>query len=258
MPKENLVLVHSFPTNSILLSGLIHFLQDHFEVYPVDLPGFISTNPPLRRISLDTLSHSLHNQIEKLELPHYIVAGISFGFWVATNSKLSRACRGIIAIEPYIDVRCLNKQRISLSKRFFYNAITRLILFLHLEHVIWNSRLWKHHYLGLSGYKARRSKLIHREIDPRTFFAVANLLLANHTKCTLHQLPHVLIINPEDLTLDTNYITNYFKNHSWQTLILKNKIGHYPRKVTKQYFQKKISKNDIERIYHFFNSHSKG
>src|SRR5262245_1413182 len=36
MTKEKLILVHSFPTNSILLSGLTDYLSDYLEVYWID------------------------------------------------------------------------------------------------------------------------------------------------------------------------------------------------------------------------------
>lgn len=48
MKKENLVLLHSFPTNSILLSGYIEYLSDYF----IDLPGFTKVVPPTLRNTL--------------------------------------------------------------------------------------------------------------------------------------------------------------------------------------------------------------
>src|SRR3989338_8142785 len=52
--KPHLVLVHSFPTNSNILSGLIEFLEQYFTVHFIDLPGFTKQIPPLKKI-LDEL-----------------------------------------------------------------------------------------------------------------------------------------------------------------------------------------------------------
>ena len=218
-------------------------------------PGFRGQYPPLKKITIKGFSKHLRNEIVKLKLDNYIVSGVSFGFWVLNNTKLTKGCRGVIAIEPYVNSKCLNSQRISGTKRTFYRPVIKIILFLRLEKIIWDSRVWRKHYLGLSGYRAKRSKIILREIDPKTFFVSAYMILGNSQKATLHDLPHVLVFNPSDLTLDMKFIQNFFKKNSWRLMLINTKIGHYPRKVTKGYFQKKISRDDIRRIYEFFDSY---
>lgn len=44
--RENLVLLHSFPTNSIIFTDLIRYLNNFFVVHFIDLPGFTRSTPP--------------------------------------------------------------------------------------------------------------------------------------------------------------------------------------------------------------------
>jgi len=254
--KENLVLVHSFPTNSILLSGLIHFLKDYFHVYPIDLPGFVAKNPPLKKITMQGFSDYLDSEIRKLKLDHYIVGGISFGYWVVSSAQLNRNCRGVLAIEPYTDWKCLRQERVTLLKRIFFISLIRVVNLLNLYKVVWKSKQWRKSYLSVSGYYAKRNKIILREIDPKTFATCARFILGNRKPVQVHDLPTVLLINPNDSTLDGKYVKEFFKQRTSKLLVMKTKIGHYPRKVTKKYFQKHIKKDDIEKMYSFLEGYS--
>ena len=73
MTTENLVLVHSFPTNSILLKGLVEFLNDHFNLYFIDLPGFTQKSPPIQQITIDNYSAYVEKYINNLKIDHYIL-----------------------------------------------------------------------------------------------------------------------------------------------------------------------------------------
>ena len=104
MEKENLVLLHSFPTNSILLSGYIEYLSDSFNVYFIDLPGFTKAVPPLERVTFAGYYDFVGRKIKELDLDSYLVEGISFGFAIVNHLNHDRKCKGIIAIEPFIRV----------------------------------------------------------------------------------------------------------------------------------------------------------
>src|SRR5262245_52978902 len=105
MEKENLVLVHSFPTKSILLRGLADYLNDSFETYCIDLPGFTRQVPPLPRISWDAFSRFTESRIRELSLDSYVAAGISFGFRVVNNMAVDEKCRGILGLVPFLGPR---------------------------------------------------------------------------------------------------------------------------------------------------------
>ena len=254
--KENLVLVHSFPTNSILLRGLILFLKDYFHVYPVDLPGFISSKPPLTSFSINGMSQYLDDEIKRLNLDHYIVGGISFGFWVLCFASLDTKCVGVFALEPYIGFRSIKYERLTVPKRLYYMFVIKLIGIFNLYKKVWRSKYWHKAYNKLSGYKTKRNKVIFEEMDPETFARCAYFLLSNIKPARLHDLPTVLLINPNDSTLDAKYILKFFKKHARHYMIIRTDIGHYPRKVTKTYFKKHLKKKDIKSIYNFLGSYA--
>lgn len=107
--KPHLVLVHSFPTNSVLLHGLEEFLSDYFSVHFIDLPGFHKDSPPFeRKITLKKFSDYLDQKISELKADKYIAGGVSFGFLVVNNAKLDKRCKAILAMEPFVNTKCLN------------------------------------------------------------------------------------------------------------------------------------------------------
>jgi pimeloyl-ACP methyl ester carboxylesterase len=81
MKKPHLLLVHSFPTNSVLLYGLEEFLADYFTVHFIDLPGFHKDNPPFHdSITIQKFSNYLDKKILELDATEYIVGGVSWFF----------------------------------------------------------------------------------------------------------------------------------------------------------------------------------
>lgn len=128
MTKENLVIVHSFPTNSIVLHNLTAYIEEYYKVYFIDLLGF-TLNSPLEEINIRNYSHALDEKIGELGIKNYIIAGISFGFWVASEAELKGA-KAIIAVEPYIGYKSL---RIGGFKRFSYFLLIDFLSPLNLE-----------------------------------------------------------------------------------------------------------------------------
>lgn len=75
MTKEDLVFVHSFPTNSKALKGLIDYLNSYFNVIPIDLPGFLKEIPELQTISLKTYSDYVDGKVLELGLERFYMGG---------------------------------------------------------------------------------------------------------------------------------------------------------------------------------------
>jgi len=75
MIKENLVFVHSFPTNSRALKGLIDYLNSYFNVIPIDLPGFVKEAPALQTISLKSYSDYVDRKVLELDLERFYMGG---------------------------------------------------------------------------------------------------------------------------------------------------------------------------------------
>src|SRR3989344_2575884 len=145
--KPHLLLIHSFPTNSVLLHGLEEFLSDFFTVHFIDLPGFHKNNPLHEgAITLKKFSNYFDQKIAELDVDEYIVGGVSFGFLVVNNSKLDERCKAILAMEPFVNTKCLN---ISFWKQKKYIAIASMVKLIHLlgvEKFIWTSN-WFNDYL---------------------------------------------------------------------------------------------------------------
>ena len=137
--KENLFLVHSFPTNSSILKGLVVYLERFFNLYFIDLPGFLNNEEDDRKekISLDYYSNYISQEIKKHNLDSFMIGGISFGFLVANNAEFDvKKCKAILAIEPYLNISYLN---IGFVKRFLYYHLIDRIIKSDLEEKIWES-----------------------------------------------------------------------------------------------------------------------
>lgn len=247
--KPDLILIHSFPTNSVLLHGLEEYLSDFFLVHFIDLPGFHEHSPPFKGvITLKRFSDYLDRKITELQLSEYIVGGVSFGFLVLNNAKLSKECKAVLAMEPFVNVRCLS---ISYWKQKKYALIAFTLKAIHtvgLENYIWRSN-WFHKYLeNESNYPKERVDLIINHFDSRTFFAVATLLLRYKQEPKFHNLPHFLIGNFADRTIDFEAVVDIFAGNVRELHIASEPIDHYPRDLTKSYFKTRIPNEHVQRM----------
>lgn len=255
MNKPNLLLVHSFPTNSILLDGLTDFLSDYFNVIFVNLPGFHKSCPPFKgEINLQKFSDYLDKTIKELECEEYFIGGISFGFLVVNNAKLDKRCKGILAMEPYLGAKYLS---ISFWKQRKYEAITNVLDIINkakIEKQIWTSKMYKEFIKKETDYPEDRINIIIEHIDPKTFFTVLRLLMNYDKKIQFHKLPHFLMGNFADDTINFKAVTETFLKNLHDLYIISTPIEHYPKNMTKTYFKKHISEKDIGKIILFLKS----
>ncbi len=249
MNKPHLVLVHSFPTNSILLQGLTEFLSDFFTVHFIDLPGFHKNSPPTKgKISLKKFSNYFDQKILELNLDQYIVGGISFGFLVVNNAKLDSKCKAVLAMEPFVNTKCLNISFWTQKKYLMITAVLKLVSMLKLEKRIWESNWFNEYLQKESDYPRDRVDTIINSIDSRTFFSVTSLLL-NYTKNPkFHKLPHFLIGNFADKTINFDSVVEIFIKSLHELHIASEPIDHYPKDLTKNYFKTRIPKEHIDRM----------
>lgn len=247
--KPHLLLVHSFPTNSILLHGLEEFLADFFTVHFIDLPGFHKNILPFNgAITLKKFSNYLDQKILELNLNEYVVGGVSFGFLVINNAKLDKRCKAILAMEPFINTQCLN---LSFWTKEKYIAITQILKLIHnlgLEDKIWKSDWFNQYLQKESDYPRERVDTIIKHIDSKTFFAVTKILLSYKINPTFHKLPYFLVGNFADKTINFNKTTEIFIKNLHELHIASEPIDHYPKDLTKSYFKTRIPKEHIDRI----------
>ena len=247
--KPNLILIHSFPTNSILLHGLKEYLSDFFSVFFIDLPGFHKNSPPFKgEITIKKFSDYLDERIANLDLEEYIIGGVSFGFLVINNAKLDKRCRAILAMEPFVNVNCLSISYWKQKKYVVIALLLKLIHFLGVENIIWKSKYFNEYLQKESDYPKKRVDIIIDNFDSRTFFAVTNLLLSYNKKPKFHNLPHFLIGNFSDKTINFDAVVDIFADNLRELHIASEPIDHYPKNLTKSYFKTRIPNEHVFRM----------
>jgi pimeloyl-ACP methyl ester carboxylesterase len=247
--KPHLLLVHSFPTNSVLLHGLEEFLADFFTVHFINLPGFHKDNPSFNgAITLKKFSNYFDQKVAELDVDEYIVGGVSFGFLVVNNAKLDKRCKAIVAMEPFVNIECLNIPFWTQKKYIFFTILLRVIRFLKLEQYIWKSNWFNEYLQQESDYPKERVDIIIKHLDSRTFFAVTKLLLSYKKKAVFHNLPYFLIGNFADKTINFDKVVEVFLKNLYELHVASEPIDHYPKELTKQYFKTRIPREHIQRI----------
>ncbi len=249
MEKPNLVLVHSFPTNSILLHGLGEFLEDYFTVHFVDLPGFHKDVPALEGdITIKKFSDYLDEKIQGLNIGEYVIGGISFGFLVVNNAKLDKRCKAILAIEPFINSQCLNISFWTQKKYIIISLILQLLHTLKLERNIWKASWFSKFLQEEAGCSKDSMDLIIEHIDPGTFFTVIEMLMNYKKYPTFHNLPYFLIGNFTDNIIDFSLVLKVFAENLHELHIISDPIDHFPKDLSKNYFESHIPKEHIHRM----------
>jgi pimeloyl-ACP methyl ester carboxylesterase len=249
-PKQNLVIVHSFPTNSLILKGFYDFLRDYFAVYPIDLPGFIRGTKPLKNIELENYAQYVKKEIKKLKLESYWIAGVSFGFVVVNLVKDKKHCKGILAIEPYLGTASLN---LSISQKMLFVMMISVLRFFNIFYRAWHSEFFQGKFLfGSSANINEKIKKYLNEIDARTFFETAKILLVNKNHgCFLKSCPYVLVINKHDGSVLADRIIRKFKAEAPNLSIIHTTAAHFPKDMSKAYFRKNIQKGEIKKMLEF-------
>jgi hypothetical protein len=247
--KENLILVNPFYANSVMLTGLIDFIQDYFNIYFIDLPGFASHVPPLNKISFETFSSYVEEKIQEFDLDSYILGGISFGFFIASRTCIGPKCRGILAIFPYTDSLSL---QLKFRKKMIYNVGTRIIDGLGIGSWMWEKPSFKKFARWYSIYPEDRVDVILDELDGRTFFRTGRLILQNNQSCRFHDLPTALVLSNIDTTVDSDHVLGVFQKNVQDLLIVHTEIDHYPPQSDKEYFREHFREENIHKLKAFF------
>jgi len=247
MTKKKLVLVHSFPTNSIILSGLKEFLEDYFSVYFIDLPGF-NNNSRLDKPTLDGFSNYVSSKIKEKNLKNYWLGGISFGFIVINNCKPDKNCKGFLAIEPFTSSKLL---RMSQLKKLFLNAIVKTVLALQISQPVYFSPIFKQ--ILMKSYPVKKFNILLKTVDPFTFFSTANIVFNYHKRVKLQDKPYILIMNNHDEVIKFPKTKLIFSRQR-HPLLIKTTMHHVPKSYSKEYFQKHISKESMKTLMALINS----
>ena len=243
--KENLILISSFGSNAILLKGLIDYISDFFNVDFIDLPGFASYFPPLSKISLTGYASFVKDYLQKKSYSSYVLGGISMGYLLASKITDPR-CKAIVAIEPYLgpdflrmgsNVRKFIKQGIGGAEK------TGLAEWL-LKHPALLIPLMKY-FMHLTRSQAMS---IIKDMDGLTLWKLLRLLLSEELKIEIPHKPHVLFFNPNDTLLNMKYVQARFRQEIKDLLEIPITLEHYPKELRRQYYEKHILREDMEKV----------
>ena len=251
--KENLVLVNAFLTNSLVLRGLIDYLNRFVRVHFIDLPGFARHVPPLDQVTLENYAAYVQNRVDGLNLDSYLLGGISFGFAVISHLEPDERCKGVVAITPFLNSRWLN---LGLMKKSTYSFLVHLTLAFDLHSRIWNHRLFHRAFRWYSDYPADRVETLLNEMEGRTFFETARIILTHRKPIRLQDLPHVLILSHSDRPIKNGPLLDLFEKNIDRLKVVRADIDHYPLEVSEDYFQTRFSQEDMEDIIVFFGGRS--
>jgi len=227
--QENFILINSFYANSLLLGGLIEFIGDYFHVHFIDLPGFASHVPPLKKISFEDFSAYVEKKIAELDLDSYILGGLSFGFFIASKVTIDHKCQGIAAIVPYTDS---NSLQLKFKKKLIYNIGTRIIDYLGISSWLWDKRSFQKFARWYSIYPEDRVDVILEQLDGHTFFRTGRLILENNNSCGFHDLPTAIVLSNLDGTVNNEYVLDLFKKNVRDLLVVYTDIDHYPSQMS--------------------------
>lgn len=258
-PRNNLVLIQSFPANETLSAGLIEFLKQFFEVHFINLPGFHPSVPPIDKIDLLEHASFVKEKIKSLNLDRYYLAGFSYGCAVINNMNLdSEKCLGIIESEPFINKNHLQSKNLNWLIRLFLFTIIKL----KLENYFWKSTIFKKFLLSgkntTNGEAEIIASIIINEIDARTFFSVGyQLLTYKKNPIFNNKIPYILIINLNDKVINSEKVIRKFleKIENNNLRIVFTKAPHYPPDPSFEFFNSVFSDNEVEAILNFFQLH---
>jgi hypothetical protein len=179
--------------------------------------------------------------------PNILSAG-SLGFLVVNNAKLDKRCKGIIAMEPFLNTECLNISFLKQKVYIIFSNLLKLIGFFDLERRIWESNWFNEYLQKEADYPKERVDIIIKHINPRTFFTVASLLLNYKKNPKFHNLPYFLVGNFADKTINFDRAADIFINNLHEVHITSEPIDHYPKDLTKSYFKTRIPHEHICRM----------
>jgi pimeloyl-ACP methyl ester carboxylesterase len=252
-PKENLILVNAFLTNSLVLRGLIDYLNRFVCVHFVDLPGFARHVPPLDEVTLENYAAHVQSRIDELNLDSYLLGGISFGFAAISHLELDSRCKGVVAITPYLNSHWLN---LGLMKKSTYSFLVHLTLAFELHSRIWNHRLFHRVFHWYSDYPSDRIETLLNEMEGRTFFETARIILTHRKPCRFQNLPHVLILSHSDRTIKNAPLLDVFEKNIDRLKVVRADFDHYPLEVSEDYFKTRFPQEDMQDIVVFFGGQS--
>lgn len=248
--KQNLVLIQAYPANSTLTVGAISYLEEFFNVYFIDLPGFHPDQAPLEEISLEAFAQNIADRIEKLGLDSYVLSGISFGALIANYVPVDDKCLFILAIEPFLGYKYI---KIDFLKRLYILGLIEFAKRTNIANKMWDKEWFRDILSKTMGKSEDMINVVLEEMDPKAFIITAEIALKYKEEITFQDKPYVLLLNPQchlikfDDTL-YQYVRGIENKH---LRVILTTVEHYPEDPSYEYFKKHLSMNELESLFNF-------
>lgn len=251
--KPNIIVIQAFPANHTLSEGIIEYLEDFFNVYFIDLPGFHPDIPPLESVTMNGYIKYVNDKVKELDLENFVLAGISFGFLLATKVKITnKKCLAVLGSGPFLGVGYLN---FPIIKRGIFKLVVNIADKTGISEVVWQTKIFKEVLIHFLGNKSKSIiDVIIKEVDPNTFIKTAKILLNYKYKPTFSKdLPYVLLMNPRDTAVSFYKTLETFIDciDSNKLRVIITNVEHYPKNPTYSYFKKSFTPNEIESLFNF-------
>lgn len=243
LTKINLVVISGFGVNSIILKEYIRYLEEFFNVYFIDLPGFTKTTKILSTVSIDSYVEYIEREMEKIPWSNFWLGGMSFGFYLANRAAVDKRSLGYFAIEPYVGETGLSLGK---PKELFFDALVKSLVKLGVSSEIWESSSFPKILKLFSGCSTEEAAEMLKDIDSKTFFQTAQLLLEDHEETIFRKTPYALFINENDTSVNGRYIQTLFEKNVKDLFIVPITTDHYPKEITVSYFKEHIP---TQRLY---------
>ncbi len=252
--KLDLVLIQGFPANQSLSAGVIEYMNEYFNVYFINFPGFHKVNPPIENLSFEKLCQNIENEIEKLNLDNYILAGISMGFLIANSIKIDESkVLAIMGLAPFLGKDYLQMGSFKKTSR---RALLNVNKQLRVGEKMWEQKMFKKFLSSiLSKEKGTLIEIIVDECQPQSFFGTAQIVMSLNYTPNFKNVPYIVLINEQDETIKAKEtIEVYKKNIAKEKLyMIYTDLPHYPKDTSYEYLKQKITSEYFEKVYSFLN-----
>jgi hypothetical protein len=121
-----------------------------------------------------------------------------------------------------------------------------------LSNRVWNSFIARQYFKRLRGYSKDVCSTIVEQVDARTFFETAALLLRDCGELQFRHPTYVLCPSKRDQTLDYDHIGRAAAFGGKHVRVIDLDVDHYPRDLSRAYFQRAIPVHIIRELYKIF------
>lgn len=240
--KPNVVLIHSFPTNTIIIKGLLDYLEQFYHLYPIDLPGFVPGSEPVDKVTLENYACATQTYIDRLGLKHYWVAGLSFGFLVANLCVSDKRCMGVVGVVPYINKHYLIKNALVY---FLLEKAFALICKLNWHERAYRSK-WLKKVLRTETTPERVSEIL-STVSSFAFFETGLLLMTHDKEPEFRKKPYIFFVTRADHTIKMDKLSALLNSIESKKVIYITS-SHHPDEISKAYFDAHVDRQQHESI----------